>query len=330
MKIERCLPWLLCALLALFPLVAPSLGLDFYVSFVRRALILALAAASLNFILGFGGMAALGHAGFLGVGAYALVALADAGVESAWLLWPAAMVVAGAVAALIGLIALRTRGVYLIMSTLAFAQMLYYVAVSLRVYGGDDGYNLLARPSLGLGLDSADEATFYWVVLALVALVMAGLNRATHSRFGHALMGLRDNETRMRAMGYPVFRLMLVAFALSGALAGLAGALLVSHNAFVSPSVMHWTQSATLIVMVVIGGVGLRWGGPVGAVVWIGLEELVKQFTEYWHLPLGLLLIVIVFVAPRGLAGLFEAGRWPRRRAHSERAAADPAAGETP
>lgn len=322
MKFERWFPWVFCALLALFPLLASSLGLDFYVGFVRRAMIFALAAASLNFILGFGGMAALGHAGFLGVGAYALVALSDAGIESAWILWPAAMVVAGLVAALIGLIALRTRGVYLIMSTLAFAQMLYYVALSLRIYGGDDGYNLMARPSFGLGLDSADEATFYWVVLGLLALVMVGLNRATHSRFGHALMGLRDNETRMRAMGYPVFKLMLVAFSLSGALAGLAGALLVSHNAFVSPSAMHWTQSATLIVMVVIGGVGLRWGGPVGAVVWIGLEELVKQFTEYWHLPLGLLLIVIVFVAPRGLASVAEHWRLPRRSRPAEPAGA--------
>ncbi|MDD0810155.1 branched-chain amino acid ABC transporter permease [Curvibacter sp. RS43] len=311
MKSERWLACLLCALLALFPLLAPALGLDFYVSFVRRAMIVALAAASLNFILGFGGMAALGHAGFVGVGAYALVALYDAGFESAWLLWPAAMLVAGAVAALIGLIALRTRGVYLIMSTLAFAQMLYYVAVSLRAYGGDDGYNLAARPQLGLGLDSTDEATFYWVVLALLALVMLGLNRATHSRFGHALMGLRDNETRMRAMGYPVFKLMLAAFALSGAIAGLSGALLVSHNAFVSPSVMHWTQSATLIVMVVIGGVGLRWGGPVGAMVWIGLEEGAKQLTEFWHLPLGLLLILIVFVAPRGLASVVAHWRAP-------------------
>jgi len=303
-RLARWAPWALVALLAVFPLVAPLAGLDFYVGFVRRAMVFAMAAASLNFILGFGGMAALGQAGFLGVGAYALVALADAGVQSAWLLWPAGLLAGGVAAALIGLIVLRTRGVYLIMSTLAFAQMLYFVAVSLRAYGGDDGYNLLERPTFGLGLESADEKTFYWAVLALLAGVMALLNRATRSRFGHALMGIRDNETRMRAMGYPVMRLMLAAFTLAGAVAGLAGALLVSHNAFVSPSAMHWTQSATLLVMVVIGGVGLRWGGPIGAAVWIALEEILKQVTEYWHLPLGLLLIAIVFVAPRGLAGI--------------------------
>ena len=313
MKFERWVPWIAIALLAVFPLVASSLGLDFYVNFVRRALIFALAAASLNFILGFGGMAALGHMGFLGVGAYTLVALSDAGLQSAWVVWPAAMVAAGLAAALIGLIALRTRGVYFIMATLAFAQMLYYVAVSLRAYGGDDGYNLAARPSFGLGLDSTHEPTFYWIVLALFTGVMALLNRATLARFGHALTGIRDNETRMQAMGFPVFRLKLAAFAIAGAVAGLAGALLVSHNNFVSPSVMHWTQSATLIVMVVIGGVGRRWGGPIGAAVWIGLEEIVKQFTDYWHMPLGFLLIAIVFLAPRGLAGIFD--RWSRKPA---------------
>ncbi len=306
------LPWatvvalIALALLAAFPLVAPIMGLDFYINFVRRAMIFALAAASLNFILGFGGMVALGHCGFVGVGAYTLVALADAGVESAWLMWGAAMLVAALASLLIGSIALRTRGVYFIMITLAFAQMLYYLCVSLRAYGGDDGYNLMQRPSFGLGLDSTHEPTFYWVVLALFAAVMFLLNRATQSRFGHALMGIRDNETRMNALGFPVLRIRMVAFAVAAAIAGLAGALVVTHNSFVSPGVMHWTQSATLIVMVVIGGVGRRWGGPVGAAVWIVLEEVARQNTEYWHLPLGLLLIAIVFVAPRGVAALFE------------------------
>lgn len=291
-------------LLAAFPLVAPLLGLEFYVGFVRRVLIVALAAASLNFILGFGGMVALGHAGFIGVGAYTVVALSDAGVLSAWLLWPAAMLVAGFVAALIGTVALRTRGVYFIMTTLAFAQMLYFVVVSLRKYGGDDGYSLMARPTLLPGLDLGNEPTFYWVVLALVTLVLVWLHRATQSRFGHALMGIRDNEVRMRALGYPVFRLQLSAFTIAGAIAGLAGALLAGGNSFVSPATMHWTQSATLVVMVVIGGLGRSWGGPVGAAVWLLLEEVLKQYTTYWHLPLGLLLIAVALWAPKGLAAL--------------------------
>lgn len=280
--------------------------MDFYVSFLRRAMIFAIAAASLNFILGFGGLPALGHAGFLGVGAYAVVALADAGLSSAWILWPTAMLAAALCAFLIGLVVLRTRGVYLIMSTLAFAQMLYYVAVSLRAYGGDDGYTLRARPEILGAISLANETTFYWVVLGLFALVMAFLNRTSVSRFGHALMGIRDNETRMRALGYPVSRLLLVAFVISGAVMGLSGGLLAAHNNFVSPSMMHWTQSAVLLVMVVIGGTGLRWGGALGAFAWIVLEEVCKHFTEYWHLPLGLLLLLIVFLAPRGLVGL-----WP-------------------
>ena len=290
--------------LAAFPLVAPLFGMEFYIGFVRRVLIMALAAASLNFILGFGGMVALGHAGFIGVGAYTVVAFADAGVMSAWVMWPMAALVAGLVAALIGTVALRTRGVYFIMTTLAFAQMLYFVAVSLRTYGGDDGYTLPARPSVGLGIDLSNESNFYWVVLALVALALGWMHRATRSRFGHALMGIRDNETRMRALGYPVFRIQLVAFAIAGAVAGLAGALLANGNGFISPGAMHWTQSATLVVMVVIGGLGRSWGGPVGAAVWLLLEEVLKQHTEHWHLPLGLLLIAVALWAPKGLAAL--------------------------
>ena len=299
--------------LAMFPLVAPMFDMTFYIGLVRRVLIVALAAASLNFILGFGGMVALGHAGFIGVGAYTVVALADAGVTSAWTMWPAAALAAAFVAALVGTVALRTRGVYFIMATLAFAQMLYFIAVSLRMYGGDDGYTLSARPELavpGLRLDLNDESNFYWVVLALVALLLGWMHRATQSRFGHALRGIRDNETRMRALGYPVFRIRLAGFAIAGGIAGLAGALLANGNGFVSPATMHWTQSATLVVMVVIGGLGRSWGGPLGAAVWLLLEEVLKQHTAYWHLPLGLLLIAVALWAPRGLSALFS----PRAR----------------
>ncbi|NMG67763.1 branched-chain amino acid ABC transporter permease [Azoarcus indigens] len=298
------LPWLLLALLAAFPLIAPHFELEYYVGFVRRLLIVMIAATSLNFILGYGGMVALGHAGFLGVGAYTVVALVDAGFSSAWLAWGAALVVTAAFATLIGAVSLRTRGVYFIMITLAFAQMLYYLGVSLRTYGGDDGYGIYTPLSLGGWLDAQPNA-FYWAVLALAALIFALGSRLAVSRFGLALMGIRDNETRMAALGFPVFRLRLVAFAGAGAVAGLAGALLASHNGFVSPSMMHWTESAILIVMVVIGGMGNRWGGVIGVGLWLTLEEVLKMYTEYWHWPLGLLLIAIVFFAPRGLAALF-------------------------
>ena len=303
-RLHRLLPWGLLLGLAALPWLGAAFGVEYYVGFVRRLLIVMIAASSLNFILGYGGMAALGHAGFIGLGAYTLVALVEAGVASAWLAWGAALVVSGLGAALIGLVALRTRGIYFLMITLAFAQMLYYLTVSLPAYGGDDGYGLHAPLSLGVGFDTGKPAAFFWVVLAIAALVFAGLSRLAVSRFGEALLGIRDNETRMTALGYPVFRIKLVAFAGAGALAGLAGALLASHNNFVSPAQMHWTESALLLVMIVIGGLGRRWGAPIGVAVWLTLAEILKAHTEYWHWPLGLLLLAVVFLAPEGLAAL--------------------------
>lgn len=305
----RAVPWLLLVLLATLPWLGGALGLEYYVGFMRRMLIVTIAAGSLNFILGYGGMASLGHASFVGVGAYTLVALVDAGVSSAWLAWCAAAIVAGMAAAVIGAFSLRTRGVYFLMITLAFAQMLYYVAVSLRTYGGDDGYSLYSPLALGGGLDTSQANVLYWVVLAFSAGVFALSSRVAASRFGRALAGIRDNETRMTALGYPVLRLKLAAFTGAGALAGLAGALLATHSGFVSPSTMHWTESATLLVVVVMGGLGRRWGGALGVVVWLSLSEALKTGTEYWHWPLGMMLVAIVFFAPQGLAALVERTR---------------------
>ena len=295
-------------LLLVFPLVAPSLNLDFYISFVRRVLIFALAATSLNFILGYGGMVALGHAAFFGAGAYVVAMLSVQGIAQALIAWPVAMIVAGVLAFLIGAISLRTRGVYFIMITLAFAQMVFYLFISLRQYGGEDGINL-SGPTVFPGLNLADDRTFYYVVLVLVLICLWGLNRLIQARFGQALQGIRENEARMEALGYPVFRIKLLAFVIAGVMAGLAGALLASHNQFVSPSLMHWTASANLIIMVIVGGIGLRYGGLVGAAVMLWLEEVLRLYTDYWHLPLGVLLLVIVLFAPRGLAGLVQKGR---------------------
>ena len=294
-------------LLLVFPLVAPALNLDFYVSFVRRVLIFALAATSLNFILGYGGMVALGHAAFFGAGAYVVAMLSVQGISQVLIAWPVAMLVAGALALVIGLISLRTRGVYFIMITLAFAQMVFYLFISLRQYGGEDGLNLKG-PSLFPGLNLAEDRTFYYVVLVLVLACLWWLNRLINARFGQALQGIRENESRMEALGYPVFRIKLLAFVIAGVMAGLAGALLASHNQFVSPSLMHWTASANLIIMVIVGGIGLRYGGLVGAAVMLWLEEVLRLYTDYWHLPLGVLLLAIVLFAPRGLAGMFKRG----------------------
>ncbi|OZI53285.1 branched-chain amino acid ABC transporter permease [Bordetella genomosp. 4] len=295
--------WIVLLALAIFPLVAEAMGLDFYVSVVRRVLIYAVAATSLNLILGYGGMVALGHAAFFGAGAYVVGILESYGVQAGLIVWPAAAALAGVLALLIGAVSLRTRGVYFIMITLAFAQMVYYVFISLRQYGGEDGLNLAGYSSLP-GVNLADSNSFYYVVLVLFAALMWAFGRLVNSRFGTALQGIRENESRMEALGYPVFRLKLAAFALSGAVAGLAGALLANHNLFISPSLMHWTQSANLLVMVLVGGIGLRYGGVAGAVVMLALEEILRMWTEYWHLPLGILLLCVVFGAPRGLAGL--------------------------
>src|SRR3546814_262321 len=207
-----------------------------------------------------GGMVALGHAAFFGAGAYVVGILDAAGIQDALLVWPAAAAVAALLALLIGAVSLRTRGVYFIMITLAFAQMVYSLFISLRQYGGEDGLNLSGY-SLLPGLYLAASTSFSSLVLALFAGLMGGFGRLVDSRFGAALQGIRENESRMEALGYPVYRLKLAAFVLSGAAAGLAGALLANHNLFISPSLMHWTQSANLLVMVLVGGIGLRYGG---------------------------------------------------------------------
>ncbi len=299
------LPWVLLIVAALVPWLAGLLDQGYYVGFVRRMMIFAIAAASLNFIMGYGGMVSLGHAAFFGIGAYVVGIAMVHGVTSAWIAWPLAVSLAALAALAIGSISLRTRGVYFIMITLAFAQMVYYLAVGLKHYGGEDGLNLAQRSVIGLGLDLANETTLYYVVLAALAAVMLFLNRAVGARYGRVLMGIRENETRMEAIGFATYHYKLVGFAIAGGLAGLAGALFANHNLFVSPAALHWTQSATLVVMVLLGGIGFRYGGLAGAVALLMLEELLAALTDYWHLPLGLILLAVVFFAPRGLAGLF-------------------------
>lgn len=301
--------WALLLALAALPPALQALGLEFYTVVATRILIFAIAASSLNLILGFGGLVSFGHAAYLGLGAYTVGVLMDAGITSAWIAWPAAMLVSALAAALIGAISLRTRGVYFIMITLAFAQMFYFLAVSLKAYGGDDGLPLAQRSVLGLGLALKDDASFYWVALALFAAVMAGLQRLVNSPFGWLLQGARENEGRVAAAGGRVFALRWQAFVLAGALAGLAGALLANLNGLVSPHLMHWSQSGQLMVMVILGGAGALWGGPLGAAALLLLEEVLSGYTLHWQLGLGALLLLVVLYAPRGLAGVSAPGK---------------------
>ena len=301
---------LLVALIAIaFPWVMHALGQDFYTSFATRILIYAMAAASLNLVLGYGGMVSFGHAAFFGAGAYIVAILAAEGITSLWIAWPAAVAAAALAALIIGAISLRTRGVYFIMITLAFAQMMYYVFVSLKAYGGDDGLSLPGRSSTGLGVSLANDFVWYYVVLVLLALVLYLLHRLIQARFGRVVEAIRENETRATAIGYPVYRYQLVCFVISGAIAGLAGALIANQTSYAGPTLLHWVQSGTLMIMVILGGVGRFWGGPVGAAVLLVLEEifsasaLLGPYALHWQLPVGVILLAVVLFAPRGLAG---------------------------
>jgi branched-chain amino acid transport system permease protein len=194
--------------------------------------------------------------------------------------------------------------VYFIMITLAFAQMLYYLMVSLKAYGGDDGLPLPARATVGLGVDLGQDVHFYYAVLAVFVLAFVGVHRLVNARFGHVLQASRDNATRMQALGHGVHRFQLAAFALAGALAGLAGALLANQGGFVSPSLMQWSQSGMLMVMVILGGVGRLYGGLAGAVLFLVAEEVLAGYTIHWQLGLGAVLLAVVLRAPNGLLSL--------------------------
>ena len=290
-----------------FPFVANALGEGYYIGFATRVMIYALAASSLNLLLGYGGMISFGHAAFFGAGAYTVAILAQEGVVSAVAAWPLAVAVSALIALVIGALSLRTRGLYFIMITLAFAQMLYYFFISLRTYGGEDGINLAARSRLP-GLDLANDGAFYFVVLAALGVSLYLLKRLAASRFGAVLHGIRENEARMTALGYPTYRYRLVCFVIAGGMAGLAGALIANQNGFVSPNLLHWTQSGTLLVMLILGGVGLLYGGVAGAVALLVLEEVLSAYTEYSKFVVGCLMLLVVLYAPGGI------GAWIARK----------------
>jgi branched-chain amino acid transport system permease protein len=301
---------LVLVLVLIFPLVMHALDQHFYIAFATRVLIYAMAAASLNLVLGYGGMVSFGHAAFFGAGAYVVGIFAAEGVRSLWIAWPAAILVAALAALLIGAVSLRTRGVYFIMITLAFAQMMYYVFVSMKAYGGDDGLSMPGR-STGMGLELRNDFVWYYLVLGLLIIVLYLLHRLLGSRFGRVIEAIRENETRATAIGYPVYRYQLLCFVISGAIAGLAGALIANQTSYVGPALLHWVQSGTLMIMVILGGVGRFWGGPVGAAVLLALEELFSgssllgAYSLHWQLPVGIILLAVVLFAPWGIAGAF-------------------------
>jgi len=299
----------LLAFLVLLPVYAAVFGKPFVVTLFTRIVILAMAAVSLNLIMGYGGMVSFGHAVYIGIGGYVVGILAHEGVLSGFVQWPLALIASALAALIIGVLCLRTRGVYFIMITLAFAQLLYYVAIGLDRYGGDDGLTVYSRSEFFAPLDLAHKTQFYYVCLVLLFAVIGLTWRIVNSRFGLVVQGARSNDLRMQAIGFPTFRYKLACFVIAGTICGLSGALLANHTEFVSPAVMHWTRSGDLIVMVVLGGMATPFGPVVGAVALLVLEEALSGITEYWQIILGPLLLLVVLFARGGIMGLLRLGR---------------------
>ena len=295
---------LLLLALVLLPVYVELTGSRFLLTLFTRIVILALAAVSLNLILGYGGMMSFGHAAYLGIGGYSVGILAYEGVTSGFVQWPVALLVSALFALVIGALSLRTRGVYFIMITLAFAQMAYYIVAGLARYGGDDGLTIEKRSQFFPPLNLSSKMQFYYLCLALLFASIYLVWRIVNSRFGLAVQGARSNDTRMRAIGFPTYRYKLTCFVIAGTLCGLSGALLANHTDFVSPAMMYWTRSGDLIIMVVLGGMGSTFGPLFGAVALLVLEEVLSGITEYWQIILGPLLLLVVLFARGGIDGL--------------------------
>ncbi|HYA45913.1 MAG TPA: branched-chain amino acid ABC transporter permease [Burkholderiales bacterium] len=292
-------------LLVAVPPVATTLGQPFYIDLVRRIMILAIAAVSLNLILGYGGMVSFGHAAFLGVGAYAVGILAFHGITSGWMQWVVAVAASGLVALAIGAVSIRTSGVYFIMITLAFSQMLYYLGTSLERYGGDDGMRLRTTSQFSGLINLRDPVAFYYLALVLMLVSMFLVYRLVNSRFGMALRAARSNEARTRAIGFSPYPHRLLAFMIAGAMCGLAGALYANHTKYITPSLMSWQQSGDLMFMVILGGTASIAGPVLGAFALLLVEDLLSGWTEHWQVILGPLLVLSVIFFRRGLAGVF-------------------------
>lgn len=299
---------LLLAALALVPTAATAFDDPFLLTLFTRIVILALAAVSLNLILGYGGLVSFGHAAFIGVGGYTVGILAKHGVYAAWLQWPLALLVSALAALAIGILSLRTRGIFFIMITLALAQLVYYLGNGAYAYGGDDGLTILRRSDFGGLIDLKHRPTFYYLCWAILVASLYLSHRVVRSRFGMALQGAKSNDRRMAAIGFPVFRYRLAAFVIAGTVCGLAGVLLANHTDFVSPAMMHWTRSGDLIVMVVLGGMGTLFGPLFGAVGFLALEEILSSYSEYWKIVFGPLLVLVVLFARGGIAGAISRG----------------------
>jgi branched-chain amino acid transport system permease protein len=313
--------FILCA--AAFPALAKSIGDPSLIGLAIRITIYAIAAASLNLILGYGGMVSFGHAAYFGVGGYVVGILYHhyvdgnpflgfiPGTNQFLITVIAAVAISGLCALVLGALSLRTSGVPFIMITLAFAQMLFFLFLSLKAYGGDDGL-IVRRRNVLFDLNMADDTTFYYLTISIAVVYFVVFARLVRSPFGMLLGGIRQNERRMAAIGVSTYQYKLTAFVIAGMGAGLAGALMANYSKFVSPDMLHWTKSGDLMIMIILGGTGTLLGPALGAALLIGLETVLTSWTEHWKFFLGPILIVIVLFSSGGLMSLFSG--WSRKR----------------
>ncbi|MDU0309919.1 branched-chain amino acid ABC transporter permease [Rhizobium sp. 10PS4] len=312
---ENLINLILTAILLAVPIAANAFGQPFFITLATRIAILALAATGLNLALGVGGLISFGHAAFFGIGGYAAGILAShnfsgdpllfglSGTNQMWIIWIVAVAVAGLVGLAIGAISLRTSGVYFIMITLAFAQMVYYFAISWPAYGGEDGLSIVVRNQFP-GIMTMRPLNYFLIcyVILLVVIGLFALIRA--SRFGAALQSARQNEVRVATVGINPYRIRLTGFAISAMITGLAGALFADLNRFVSPSMLSWHMSGELIVLIILGGTGRLFGPLAGAALYVIFEYALGGLTERWQFFLGLILLGVVLFARGGLLGL--------------------------
>jgi branched-chain amino acid transport system permease protein len=293
----------------------PWFGGKFYVDLVTTIMVFAIFALSLELLVGATGLVCFGHAAFFGIAAYATVLFSPQATGAAiWWLLPAAMGCAALFAVFVGALSLRTKGIYFIMVTLAFAQMAYYVFHDTKLGGGTDGIYLHVKPAFEFAgvklVDLGKPLPFYYVTLAALVCTYAYLALLLRSRFGHALAGIRVNEQRMRAVGFSTYPYKLAAFTLAGALAGFAGFLYAVKDGFVNPEILSWHQSGAVLLMIILGGIGSLRGAVLGAFAFVLLKELFQSqalfgaLAKHWQLSLGLTIIAFVALLPNGLIGL--------------------------
>ena len=293
----------LLLVLAAAPFILEWIDQPFYLDLLSRALILGIAAVSLNLILGFGGMVSLGHAAYIGIGAYCVGIPSYYDYYNGWLHMALALSVSASFALVTGAISLRTKGVYFIMITMAFSQMVYFTFLSLEEYGADDGLVIYSRSEFPAWLSMDSSTSLYYWIFAVLLLALFFTHRLVHARFGRVIVGAKFNEQRMQALGFNTYRYRLACYVISAMICSLAGMLFGNFTGFISPDMMGWARSGELIFMVIIGGVATLFGPLVGTLVFVLLEEFLSAITVYWHLIFGILLVALVLFGKGGIHG---------------------------